>query len=326
MLKVLVCGFGSIGKKHAYNASKMGHCVSVWRSRSGLIDEIVESGFRAASDLRGAVVEADIVVIATSTDKHLEVLKSALQHKKPVYLEKPVSHNMVDVEEVLSLGRGVPLQMGCQLRQHPCLKKLKQSIESIEFGEILTFQFWVGQLLSQWRSTDYRESYSSDGKRGGAALTDLVHEIDLVKWLVGDISMVGADLRNVGRLSMQGAEDLANLILVTDGGQSGTVQLDMVSPFWRRGGQIVCESGYYEWDLKIGCLWVTTDFGKQVLHQVEDSFSLQDLLFDHLEVFIDRYSHGSAASETGLEDGVRDLRVISAAKIAAKERTFRHVY
>lgn len=324
-IKVLVCGYGSIAKQHAYNALQIGLDVKIWRQRTDMNPEVIADGYKVCPDIATGLKWCDVVIVATATDKHLEVLNRAIAFGKPTYLEKPVSNNMDGVSKVLSESGDMLIQMGCQLRQHPCLKKLKGLLESGSAGNILTFQFWVGQHLTQWRKTDYKDSYSSNRARGGGALTDLVHELDLVKWLIDKPVQVFADLRSISDLQMEQAEDLANLIIVTENRSSGTVQLDMLSPHWRRGGQIVGDRRIYSWDLKLGVLWEEGEDGKQVIFKVPEDFTMKSLLADHLAEFIDLYSKKLDAT-ISLSDGVRDLELIASAKRSASSQCLEAVH
>ena len=79
---------------------------------------------------------------------------------------------------------------------------------------------------------------------GGGALLDLIHELDLINWIIGPVKSVQANLSKVSDLEIN-AEDLVNLILVNENGSVGQVQMDMLSPVYRRQFEIVFKKGIF---------------------------------------------------------------------------------
>ncbi len=315
--KILVCGYGSIGKKHAQNLKKLGVEVRVWRHRSDAFLEIEDDGFGFEIDLDKGMEWCDGVVIATSTDNHMFPANKAAKLGKAIYLEKPVSHNTDGLDDLLKYVDGLVVEVGCQLRQYPNFRVLRERLAFGADGKILAFQAWVGQRLDQWRpESDYRQCYSADAARGGGALFDLVHEVDLMTWLVGSMKSVYADLRHSSDLEME-AEDLANLILVSRGGAAGTVQLDMLSPAYRRGLQIVCSKAVYRCDMQEGALWRSEgDSFVEKVSFVPDDYAPSQMLFDAMAYFIERMKDPSLPAHCSLQEGVHDLNILLAARKA----------
>ena len=322
MTKILICGYGSIGKKHAQNLKTLGVDVSVWRNRPEASAEIKDDGFAFEPDLDKGLKWCDGVVVATSTDSHIFPASKAAKLGKAIYLEKPVSHNLDGLDELLEISKGLVVEVGCQLRQYPNFKALKECLDSGKDGKILAFQAWVGQRLDQWRpGTDYRECYSADASRGGGALFDLVHEVDLMTWLVGPMESVYADLRQNSDLEMK-AEDLANLILVSCEGAAGTVQLDMLSPAYRRGLQVVCDRAVYRCDMQEGVLWRSEGAGlPEKVSATPKKYAPPQMLYDAMANFIARVKKPDLPANCSLEEGVHDLKILLSAREASASGT-----
>ena len=318
MLKILVCGYGSIGKKHAENLLKLNADVKIWRQRSTLSKVIETDGFAFEPSLESGLDWCDAVVVATSTNDHIRVALQAAKKRKAFYLEKPVSQNKEGLDSLITDSKGLVVEVGCQLRQHPNLKALKRLLSEGKDGKICAFQAWVGQRLDQWRpGTDYRKSYSADAQRGGGALFDLVHEIDLMTWFVGPMSSVYADLRHNSDLEMS-AEDLANLVLVAQSGAAGTVQLDMLSPAYRRGFQIICAKALYRWEMTEGTLWRDDGDGAQCIDQVPQDYLPAQMLYEAMAYFLKRLENKSLPASCSLKEGVHDLDILLGARHADK--------
>ena len=318
MKKVLVCGYGSIGQKHARNLREMDTEIRVWRQQSGEGQAIEQDGFIFEPSLDEGLGWCDAAVIATATDSHIEPALRAAQVGRHLYLEKPVSHNRDGVEALVQAAKGLVVEVGCQMRQHPNLKVLHQKLQKGEDGSVLAFQAWVGQRLDQWRpGRDYRKGYSADPARGGGALFDLVHEVDLMTWMAGPVKSVYADLRHNSDLEMD-AEDLANLVLVTEGGAAGTVQLDMLSPAYRRGLQIVCSKAVYRWEMKEGKLWRDDGNGPVCVDEISAGYVAGQMLPDAMAYFLKRIDNASLAPCCSLQEGVHDLDILLAAREASQ--------
>ncbi len=322
MIKVLVCGYGSIGQKHTANLKKLGADIKIWRSRASESAAIEKDGYVFEPSLEAGLQWCDAAIIATATDQHITPALKAAKARKPYYLEKPLSHNMDGVSDLLAASHGVVVEVGCQLRQHQNLKALKKRLANGEDGKILAFQAWVGQRLDTWRpNTDYRESYSAHSKHGGGALFDLVHEIDLIHWLIGPVKDVYADLRHNSRLEME-AEDLANLILSCENGACGNLQLDMLSPTPRRGLQIICENALYTHDLIKNTLTrAETNKAEENLSVIHDDYTPANMLKDCLKNFITRVQNPALPAACSLEDAIHDLEILCAAKASSKSQS-----
>jgi predicted dehydrogenase len=315
MKNVLVCGFGSIGQKHAEHLRDLDVSVRIWRERIERGAAVRESGYTFEPDLQKALCWADAVIVATATDLHMDLACRAAEARKALYIEKPLSHDRQNVERLRAAAEGLVVEIGCQFRRHPGLIRLKEHLASGDDGPVLAFQAWVGQRLDQWRpGTDYRLAYSADTSRGGGALFDLVHEIDLIHWLVGPVQTVCADLRRNSDLEIK-TEDLANLILVTKGGAAGVVQLDMLSPAYRRGLQIVCRRAVWHWDFICGTL--IRDDGHQTQTVCLEPLSGKYLLRNLMEYFLKRMEFPDLPPACSLAEGIHDLDILLTARQSA---------
>src|SRR5262245_11890925 len=259
MSRVLVCGAGSIGRRHIANLSALGATVTAWRKRSDQADALArEFGIIVYPDLIAAIADADAVVVATDTDRHMEPALAAARAGKALFIEKPVSHSSEGVDTLLALVRrnNLVVEVGCQLRAHPHLRELHDRIWSGEDGPVYVIRAAVGQRLDAWRpGSDYRRSYSADAARGGGALMDLIHEIDLALWLAGPVVGVKAVTAKLSDLAIC-ADDVACLTLTARSGALAQIEMDMVSPVYRRSLEIVTRDAIYRHDDSTGLLRV----------------------------------------------------------------------
>jgi UDP-2-acetamido-3-amino-2,3-dideoxy-glucuronate N-acetyltransferase len=80
----------------------------------------------------------DAIVIALPAEMHYEYSRKAILSGKSVFVEKPLSLNSRDAEELIRLTKENKciLMVGHLLRYHPAFKKLEEIVKSGELGKI----------------------------------------------------------------------------------------------------------------------------------------------------------------------------------------------
>ncbi len=318
---VLVCGAGSIGKRHIKNLKFIGENVIAWRSRSNLIGKLKkELRIKVFENLDKALKSSKAVVIATSTDNHLSIALKALKLGKPIFIEKPISNNYSNIKKFIKLGKKNIVEVGHQLRMHPSLIILKKKLDKLPSKSIMGYRFVMGQNLKQWRNnTDYKKSYSSKYLKGGGALFDLVHQIDLAIWLFGPVENVFANLANRGKLKIS-ADDFTNLVLIHKNGINGQIQLDMVSPCYRGENEIVTNENIFYFNIKNGTLIKKNKNKEKIISKVSKKFNRNHLFISHMKYFVKRLKNYSLDPACSIFDGIASLNVLMAARQSNKKK------
>lgn len=144
--------------------------------------ERVVSGAEEAIGLPG--VEAVVIVSPTST--HAAYLTLAARLGKPVFCEKPVALSLDETRSALAeiQSRNTPFQIGFQRRFDPGYAEARKRIEAGEIGVVEQFHS-VGRDPSP-PPLDYLKV------SGGLFLDQAVHELDLARFLVGEIEEINA--------------------------------------------------------------------------------------------------------------------------------------
>ncbi|MEK6239490.1 MAG: Gfo/Idh/MocA family oxidoreductase, partial [Planctomycetales bacterium] len=106
-LKILIIGFGSIGRRHYHNFKNLGCSNFVFcRTGRGTIDDAETSDYpRAASVQEALSHRPDVAVVATPTALHVEAALAAARAGCDLLIEKPLSHSMQGCEELLDAVR-----------------------------------------------------------------------------------------------------------------------------------------------------------------------------------------------------------------------------
>ena len=138
-------GLGSIGQRHLQNLKKLG--VSdflAWRTRNSPLPNLLPlQALEIHSSLDGALARnPDIVVICNPTSLHLPVAIQAARAGCHLFVEKPLSHSLDGVDELLFLARENKLVtlVGFNLRFHPGLQLVKMLIEEERVGRLVNIR------------------------------------------------------------------------------------------------------------------------------------------------------------------------------------------
>lgn len=316
--RVLVCGAGSIGRRHIENLLKMGAEVSVWRARSELLAEISNDfPVEIRTDLSNAITEAEAVVVATATDQHVAIATETLKAGRALFIEKPISHDWVGIDNLSLLAKDKIVEVGFQFRAHPNLIALASKLRQPEHQRILTYRLAMGHRLDAWRPNQfYEQGYSAYAARGGGALFDLIHQIDIALWLFGPVVGVHAVLAKLGVLNIQG-DDVTNLLLTHKNGATGHIQLDMASPIYRCEVEVMTTNALFRWSNLEGKLLQLSLEGETIVDFLPEGFKRNDLFYRHMAHWLKRIENPELLPLCAFEDAVEALRVVLGARNAS---------
>ena len=141
MTSVLIVGYGSIGKKHLENFLQFKDIqLTVYTKRNDL-QLLKKKGIKVSSSLTECLKEnQDVGVVTNETSLHIPIAIKLAKEGLDLFLEKPLSNSLKDVEKLRTIIKKKKLitQMGCNLRFHPCIKKIKSMIEQQKIGKTLS--------------------------------------------------------------------------------------------------------------------------------------------------------------------------------------------
>src|SRR5256885_13431907 len=133
---------------------------------------------------------ADLAIVASPSDTHLDLVREAATRGVDVIVEKPLDARLDRAEELVRLAErtGIGLAVCLQHRAKPAGRALRTLMDSGALGTFVTGTVTV----PWWRPASYydepgRGSYSRDG--GGGLITQAIHPLDPF------ISVVGAPPR-----------------------------------------------------------------------------------------------------------------------------------
>lgn len=321
-MPILICGLGSIGRRHLRNLQALGRddVVLLRTGKSTLPDEELE-GLPVENDLCRALRrwQPEAAVISNPTALHLEIAIPAAEAGCHLLIEKPVSHSMDgidDLRKALRKGGGQVL-VGHQFRFHPGLRAVKQLLENETIGHLTSARVHWGEYLPEWHPwEDYRHSYSARSDLGGGVVLTLSHPFDYLRWLLGEVEAVTAETRKTGYLELQ-VEDSSEIILTFEKGPLAHVHLDYNQRPASHWLEIIGSQGTIRWGNDDG---VTRCWSAKVgqWHEIAppEGFERNDLFVDEMKHFLDVLD-GGATPVCTLDDGVRALEIALATHVSA---------
>ena len=318
--RVLLVGAGIIGRRHAENLMRLvpGVRLSVLRGQlgpdwPGAVDYVADYETALAA-------KPDAAVVASPTAAHLEALVSLLPAGVPCYVEKPVVSNRAQFHELQTILAGLrapPVTFaGCNFRLMPSLQRLKTLLDTGAIGRVVRASIQVGQWLPDWRpGRDYRSFYSADAERGGGVILDLIHEIDQVRWLLGEFEQVQAVAGHLSQLQID-SEDTACALLSRPGGPFVTLAQDYVARRRVRRYEFVGDAGTLTWDFAEAKLTLTNGERSETVDCGPAAFDVAATYAAALEAFLAGVARGTPTSQD-LRDGLASLDLALRIKEAA---------
>lgn len=191
MARMGVFGCGRIGRMHALNIARhpRTELVSVFDVAEAAARQTAEATGAAVAPSIEAIIEdasIDAVLIASSTDTHVDLLTRAAKAGKAVLCEKPIDLDMQRVEACWAeIGGLDPLIMiGFNRRYDPTFNALKTRLEAGAVGKL-------EQLTIT--SRDPGPPPAAYIKVSGGLFRDMtIHDFDLARFFAGDIAEVQA--------------------------------------------------------------------------------------------------------------------------------------
>jgi UDP-N-acetyl-2-amino-2-deoxyglucuronate dehydrogenase len=177
-------------------------------------------GFAGHRELLDAV-RPEVVHVCTPHHQHVPVAIDCLDAGVNVLVEKPVAHTVAEAERLIAAARthpGVKIGICLQNRYNATARAARAMLESGELGRILggtATVFWHRDR-AYYERRPWRGRVRDSG--GGVLINQAIHTLDLMEWLLGDVTGVRG---HAGRAAPDGVvdvEDIAYALLEHDGG------------------------------------------------------------------------------------------------------------
>ena len=165
-------------------------------------------------------VAPDVVHICTPHDQHVVVAVDCLSAGVNVVLEKPLAHTLADGRRLVELAErsSAKIAVCFQNRYNAAAAALQQQLTAGELGAVVGASAAVvwHRTADYYRSRPWRATWAGSG--GGLLMNQAIHTVDLVQWLLGEVTSVSGHVATRFLADAIEVEDTAEFVLAHAGG------------------------------------------------------------------------------------------------------------
>ncbi len=201
-----IVGCGNIGPIHAKavkanEQAKLVQVCDVVEERARKTAEEHDCSYCTSYDELLANDDIQAISICTPSGMHSEQAIAAAQAGKHILCEKPLDITLEKIDAMIEAAEANDVKLAgvFQYRTYSTSKKVREAVRSGKLGKLV-----LGECHQKWyRSHEYyasgawRATWELDG--GGALMNQSIHSIDLLTWIVGDVTRLSAYCRRLVR-------------------------------------------------------------------------------------------------------------------------------
>jgi predicted dehydrogenase len=225
-------GIGMIGKLHGETMSKMKDVEFVAAS------DVDTKHKKTAEDLGTKYYESyeemiskekmDGLVIAVPNELHLPVGATCAKKGLHLLMEKPIAADLDSADRLIHAAKEnkAHLMVGHHRRHNPLIEEIRNIVRGGQIGKLVG----VTVLWSLYKPKDYfKGSFAWRAQPGGGPIRiNLIHEIDNIRFICGDIKRLYAEVSNEARKFA--VEDTVSISLRLAGGAVANIFLTDTAP------------------------------------------------------------------------------------------------
>ena len=238
-VRLALFGAGSIGMRHLELADEEAECkVVAVADPVDAVGALVERhGARFYSDYRDLLARESVdgAIVATPNDSHAKIGIACVERRLPVLMEKPITDTLESGRAVVAAAAayGAALSVGHHRRFDPAIEIARDAIETGRIGRLAAVEcLWAMRKHEAYFNADWRRTRPG----GGPALINLIHDVDLLRYLCGDVARVYVE--GGSRLRGHEVEDTVAVTLRFVSGAVGTLLASDATPSpwsWEHG-------------------------------------------------------------------------------------------
>lgn len=186
-IKIGLVGCGSMMSQHMKGVSQVKNAkivavCDIIREHAEDVAKVLDNPF-ITTDWKELTDKVDAVLIALPHDLHYECGVYFARNKKHVLMEKPLCNTEEECRNLIDICKeeGVVLMCAYPVPHYPAIRKLKELIDSGEYGKIMQMSVWTEQL-TKYDETDW---FCTARLGGGQFFSHGCHYIDLMLRFLG---------------------------------------------------------------------------------------------------------------------------------------------
>ena len=317
-MKILIAGLGSIGRRHLRNLIALGEKdIILYRTGKSTLDDAELASFETYTDLNEALAQKpEGVIISNPSALHMDIALPAARAGANLLIEKPVSDTLDGLDELQETldAHGKRAMTGFHFRYHPVLQDIKRIIQDQTLGKVLYARAHWGEYLPDWHPwEDYRQTYAARADLGGGVVNTLSHPFDYLRWLLGEVDSLSAQLAHLSALELS-VEDHADVSLKFASGVMASVHLDYYQKPPSHTLDISFEKGRILWDNATSSALLHYADGRPSERLLaSEGFERNTMFLEEVRAFLS-LCRGETLDYCSLQDGIRAQQIVETVK------------
>lgn len=231
--KFLVIGLGSMGKRRVRNLIALGHKENIagFDPRTDRTAEAAEYGIPVFNDFDEAIKEwkPTRFMISTPPNFHSKYMNIALENNIHSFIEASV----VDSKEIINIssktkGQSLVMAPSCTMRFYPGPIKVKALVEEKAIGDVLYFNYQIGQYLPDWHPWEKIQDFYVSNPDTGGAREIVPFELTWLNDVFGDSTPLTCVRRKLTDMPAD-IEDIYSCVLEYPGNILGNLTVEVIS-------------------------------------------------------------------------------------------------
>lgn len=311
-MRILISGFGSIGKRHYKILKDIGvNDFILYRSGKSANEKPWES-IKEIFELKELnKLEIDAALITNPTSLHIETAIEIAKYGIPLFIEKPLGRNLEKIEQLETLvkEKNIPVMMGYNLVFHPAIILMKKLIEEEKVGKIISARAQFGTYMPGWHpEEDYKKSYASNSSLGGGVVLTSIHEQNYLTDFFGTVTDVMA-MKTEANVTGIDAEEGAEILLKHSSGVVSNIHLNFFQKPYYRNCQLIGTEGTIYWNFKIPEIKIMKADTAETIKLGEDAMELLGVSYtEQMKHFINAVQK-KVSPRIELSKGIDDMKV-----------------
>ena len=313
-MTILICGLGSIGKRH-FRLLRNAGVEKIIALRSGkndnesITDTIADLEIYDTEELAGHKIDG--AVISNPTSLHIETAAELARLGIPMLIEKPLGKDLAGADELLKIVKEKNLRvlMGYNLLYHPGITGMKDLINQDKIGKVISARAQFGTYMPGWhKDEDYKKSYAANASLGGGVVLTSIHEQNYLTDMFGEITNTVA-MESGGNVTGIDAEEAIEILMRHSSGVVSSIHLNFFQKPYYRNCQIIGTEGTLYWDFMIPEIKILFKDKTEMIELGDDPMELLNISYQkQTEHFLD-IIRNNIEPRVGLEKGIDDLKI-----------------
>ena len=313
MIDIIMVGAGGIAKAHASSLLKIAEAnivgvVDLNREKAEAMANTV--GASVYDRLEDCVDSVDVVYILTPPSTHRELALKAIDAGKHVVCEKPIAISVADAVAMVQAAKqaNVKLMIAFNQRFRKGFKRLKTWVDEGRSGVLVNM--WSQRMgMGIPRGYNWR---TDPQLMCGMSIESLSHDIDLIRWIAGEIVDVRANIV-ISNPDLEGFDDNAQVVFTLANGGTAVIHASWSSHLGMNSRGVIGTHGTAVvdgpglWDSQ-NFRWKTSDMEHERVEVINDSFANSGSYETENRYFIDCLVNERQPTITGI-DGLAALKV-----------------